>query len=99
MPKNSFSPDSSTKIHNHLWFHQEIAYKKLLFANLKKYYEDRKINPFDFLPLTFHVSSFQDQNWIDFLKYYKSHDSNTADPYLWIVKPGENSNRGMGITV
>jgi hypothetical protein len=44
------------------------------------------------VPLTFHVKNVKDNSWAKFVASYKE-DS------VWIVKPGENSNRGNGIEV
>lgn len=34
---------------------------------MKAYYESKNKNVFDFLPLTFHITSFSDQSWTLFL--------------------------------
>jgi hypothetical protein len=46
---------SGLQIHNHLENNWHLSNKKALFYNMKSYYEARKINPFDFIPVTFHV--------------------------------------------
>ena len=48
-------------MHNHLTNNWELSYKKALFANLKDYYEAHKINPFDYIPTTFHVTDLNDK--------------------------------------
>ena len=45
----------SKKQHNHLENNFHLSNKKALFYNMKLYYEAIKLNPFDFIPLTFHV--------------------------------------------
>jgi tubulin monoglycylase TTLL3/8 len=65
---------------------------------------------FDYLPLTFHIKNgLEDDSWYKFLKYYykrskevkkyneEQGDKNGKEYNSWIVKPGENSNRGNGI--
>ena len=42
-------------MHNHLYENYYIANKKALFYNLSKYYEFKKENVFDYVPLTFHI--------------------------------------------
>lgn len=45
------------RCHNHLEFHRHLTNKKNLFRNLKGYYELNHDNPFDHIPLTFHLES------------------------------------------
>lgn len=42
-------------VHNHFACNYEIGNKKALFYNLKHYYELIGVNPFDTIPLTFHI--------------------------------------------
>lgn len=87
------------RIHNKLEAHYNLSDKKALFLNLKEYYSCIGDNVFDHVPLTFHiVSSTSDPEFQEFLQayeYYKNQDSKN----FWIIKPGENSNRGNGISV
>lgn len=92
------------KMHNHLQSNFYIGNKKALFYNLKRYLELKGEDPFRILPLTFHIAKgTEDPEYLRFTKYYemieeekktKKHIRN-----IWIVKPGENTNRGNGITV
>lgn len=52
-----------------------------------------------FLPMTFHITSgLEDKEYLKFLnEYYKK--SKEENNTMWIVKPGEMSNRGCGIQV
>ena len=51
-----------------------------------------KKDPFGVIPRTYHVKSQEDPEWKKFVK------ENGKEPNrLWIVKPGENTNRGNGI--
>lgn len=51
-----------------------------------------KLNPFDYIPKTYNVKGCDDSEFKRFLKDYESEPNK-----VWIVKPGENSNRGNGI--
>lgn len=49
-------------------------------------------DPFDYIPKTYHIRSTEDKEYGTFLR------ENEGEPEkVWIVKPGENSNRGKGI--
>jgi hypothetical protein len=73
-----------------------LTSKKYLFINMNHYYKKRGENPFDGLPMTFHVKSILDDEWTHFRMYYENQDT---DKNIWIVKPGENSSCGHGIQV
>lgn len=67
---------------------------------MKAYYESKGKNVFDNLPVTFHVKRYNDDAWNEFTKYYAQDIKNSEGAKrLWIVKPGENTNRGNGITI
>jgi glutathione synthase/RimK-type ligase-like ATP-grasp enzyme len=70
---------------------------------MKAFYDRQGKNVFEHLPVTFHVKRFDDDAWKDFTRYYaedqQAHSSEGEGKRLWIVKPGENSNRGNGITI
>ena len=56
------------------------------------YYKDYlKIDPFDFIPKTYNVKGSDDPEFRRFLR------ENQKENKVWIIKPGENSNRGNGI--
>lgn len=48
------------------------------------------------LPITFHIchSNSSENEWDEFVQYF-----NQCNEKVWIVKPGENSNKGYGIKV
>ena len=53
-------------------------------------------NPFDFIPLTYHIQEGSaDGQFLEFEGKFKEEKGQN----VWIVKPGENTNRGNGITV
>lgn len=71
---------------------------------MKKYYDFINQNVFDVLPLTFHITKgVEDSKFTDFLETYKKfQEDKKIDKELkniWIMKPGENTNRGNGISV
>lgn len=76
-------------MHNHLKNHFEISDKKCLFKNIKKYCKNEKINEHEIIPKTYHLENSSAQLPEDIC----------AKSQIWIVKPGEDTNRGTGITV
>ena len=80
-------------VHNRLANNFCICNKKNLFKNLKEYYERNGVNPFEKIPLTFHIEKgVQDESFAEFLQNFK-------EGSVWIIKPGEGTNRGNGIKV
>lgn len=91
-------------IHNHLEQNYYIGNKKALFYNMRAYYNKMQMNIFDALPLTFHiVKGVDDPEYKLFFNYYSQLEENKRrgedERNIWIVKPGEYSNRGHGISV
>ena len=87
-----------------------VGNKKALFRTMSEYYKKEGKDVFDYLPLTFHVTTgLEDDEYLHFLQHYyaiaKQNRHPEADKPLkhrhnaWIVKPGENTNRGNGIVV
>jgi hypothetical protein len=62
-----------------------------------------EIDPFSIIPVTFHISEgVLDPEYSKFVEYYRKiarESDKTGVKNLWIVKPGENTNRGSGISV
>ena len=91
------------KIYNKLEFNQHLANKKGLFRCLKNYYEAIGKNVFDCHPTTFHiVNGEEDCEFARFLEAFNKIEKakkKKKSKNLWIIKPGENSNRGNGIQV
>ena len=75
--------------HNHLEMHTNLSNKKNLFYNLICYYKYFNCNPFDFIPLTYHISTKRQLNEL----------KRNLPASIWIIKPGEESNRGKGIVL
>ena len=100
---------SSFLAHNHLESNWHLSNKKALFLNMRSYYEARKINPFEYIPVTFHVESLESREFEEFAEYYAGRSEGedkkpgASKPKkrrnIWLVKPGENTNRGTGIMV
>lgn len=85
--------------------------------NLKSYYEAQKTNPFDYIPMTFHVTELSDKEFLRFQEEYERRNESIKEEEkkqknqqfkygfkakkrnAWLVKPGENTNRGTGIEV
>ena len=70
-----------------------LCNKKALFANLKEYYINIGQNPNLTLPITFHIKDgVNESSFSEFRKFY---EMNVIDGLnVWIIKPGENANRG-----
>lgn len=98
MQKLETSPylSSNLKLCNKLEENEQIASKKLLFSNMKAFYSQINKNIFQVVPVTFHVKSINDPDFLEFENYFKSASESNN---IWIVKPGENTNRGKGISV
>ncbi|OMJ95251.1 hypothetical protein SteCoe_1466 [Stentor coeruleus] len=92
------------RMHNKIEHNFHLANKKALYYNMKSYYEIIGEDVFNVLPVTFHVKDSEDPIFADFENCYKSYDElideqGRKPANIWIVKPGENSNRGNGISV
>jgi len=86
------------RLHNHVEGNEHLGDKKAIFYNMKKYYESINKDPFEVLPLTFHIKEGKDdKEYQKFLEAYKELESKGES--IWIIKPGENSNRGKGISI
>jgi len=68
---------------------------------MKMYYESQQKNVFDYLPLTFHIQEgINDPEYKKFLQSFnKNLNFSKSNQNIWIVKPGELSNRGTGINI
>lgn len=61
----------SILLHNHLEANFYIGNKKALYYNLKRYLELKEENPFNILPLTFHITKgVEDSEFSKFLNSY-----------------------------
>ena len=67
---------------------------------MKLYYEALNRDPFEVLPLTFHIKNgVDDPEFKDFKRTFQEFAKNQSFKNVWIIKPGENTNRGHGIQV
>lgn len=62
------------------------------------------VSVFDTLPLTFHLKrGMEDPEYARFQEYFESEQQKCREKKhrknIWIIKPGENTNRGIGIRV
>lgn len=90
---------SKQRIYNKLAENKELTSKKRLFYNMHSYYSSIGIDPFTKIPLTFHVSyGSYDSTFKVFVSKFMQIQRNGGDN-VWIVKPGECTNRGIGINV
>ena len=92
------------KWYNRLEDNFQLTSKKYLYLNMKEYYEKLGYDVFSILPITFHIKEGEkDSEFHKFEEFYnKRGEEILSDPTkknAWIIKPGENSNRGFGITV
>ncbi len=90
---SSLTPEQ--KSHNHFECNYYIGNKKALFYAMRKYYKLYGEDPFDFIPLTYHISGgLEDHEFNEFLERYnmlnEERMKNKASDLknIWIVKPG-----------
>lgn len=112
----------TAKSHNHLDKNIHLCNKKALFYNIKNYCQNINENPFDYIPITFHIQDgLEDKEYLNFKNFFKKQESCNAlllkeikswerlsepekkkitqQKNIYIIKPGENTNRGTGITI
>ena len=93
------------KIHNKIEHNYHLSNKKALYYNLVRYYKALGTDPFEYIPLTFHVKTGEtDPAFAQFEEKFCEYDREVDEngkrfANIWIIKPGENTNRGNGITV
>eukprot|EP00826_Nyctotherus_ovalis_P046885 TRINITY_DN5337_c0_g2_i2.p1 TRINITY_DN5337_c0_g2~~TRINITY_DN5337_c0_g2_i2.p1 ORF type:complete len:527 (+),score=62.24 TRINITY_DN5337_c0_g2_i2:78-1658(+) len=94
------------KISNHLEGNHYLGHKKNMHKCLVLYYSLIGKNIAEIVPLTFHIKQGRlDKEYKNFESVYHQRKAKGKNPTsrseknLWILKPGENSNRGNGITV
>jgi tubulin--tyrosine ligase len=98
------SPFLMNRLYNRLEGNFELTSKKKLFSNMFSYYKAQNVDPFRIIPLTFHFS--QGRNDLSFSKFCSKfqeiQNQMAEDSYLnnlWLIKPGESTNRGFGISI
>lgn len=56
---------------NHLKNNYVIGNKKALFKTMCQYYNSKGFDPFDYIPITFHITEgSEDPNFLAFQRYY-----------------------------
>lgn len=86
------------QIYNHIDGINTIATKSSLFLTLKEYYKKSGINVFDVVPETYLIN-VDGKNNFDIQKKERQLEEfqKICGSHIWILKPGENTNRGHGI--
>jgi hypothetical protein len=87
--------ESIFRLYSKLEEHFHLSNKKALYYNMKNYYEAIGEDMTNALPLTFHIKNKDDTEYFKFKELFASKDEHK----IWIIKPGENTNRGQGIEV
>ena len=55
-PIKKIGDSTKLRIHNHLEFNYFLGNKKALFYNMRRLCECKGLNPFEYIPLTYHIS-------------------------------------------
>jgi len=93
---------------NHMENNYHLSNKKAIYYNMKTYYELTGQEWWRTLPLTFHIKEgINDKEFAKFQDVFKGSEAAISQygpmdklgKHVWIVKPGENTNRGCGIQV
>lgn len=95
--KTETFPSGNLKVYNKIAGNHNLSNKKELFVNLDKYCQENNRQVFDYVPVTFHITSLADGKFKDFENYFRANALKTNN--IWILKPGENTNRGTGISM
>ena len=86
------------QLYNHIDGINLIATKSGLFLTLKRYYEERLLNIYDAVPETYLINVEYKNGKSNPEKDTQLEEfSRVAGNHIWILKPGENTNRGHGI--
>ena len=88
---------------NHLEHNTCLVNKDGLYRTMRAYCAVEGREPMDqFMPLTFHVTNLEDEEWTSFKAAFVKHSTEEQEARatnLWILKPASLSNRGFGIRV
>lgn len=95
--KTSVFQSGGLKVYNKIAGNHNLSNKKELYVNLEKYCNEKNKDVFDYVPITFHITSLFDSKYKDFEIYFKNNMLKSMN--IWILKPGENTNRGTGISI
>ena len=90
----------NSKICNHLEAQYHLSNKKAMFINMKYYFEATNQDIDNVLPLTYHIKNgLEDPEFKKFEEYFNKNSEKSKMKNVWIIKPGENTNRGYKIQV
>ena len=82
------------RVYNKIQGNQCLSDMKHLFFNMRELYEAENKDPFHVMPVTFVITGgLNDMEFDRFEEYF------TLQAGVWIIKPGEDTNRGSGIIV
>eukprot|EP00347_Sterkiella_histriomuscorum_P022313 403330922 len=88
------------RIYNKIHNNHNLSDKKHLFHNMKEYYLAKNIDPFKILPLTYVIENgLNDVEFDKFEQQFHVFAQQEGVENIWIIKPGEDTNRGSGIIV
>jgi len=92
--------ENVTRISNHFEGNYYLGYKKNMYKCLLLYYSLISRDISKTIPLTFHIKKGEtDEEYAKFLKAYNEYKESQDMKNIWIIKPGENTNRGNGIKI
>jgi hypothetical protein len=89
---------SRVKLYNKLPGNFELTCKKNLMINMTNYYKGQNIDPFSKIPLSFHLTVDSNSSFFKSFQEIFEH-CREKQGKIWIVKPGEFTNRGNGIKI
>eukprot|EP00347_Sterkiella_histriomuscorum_P005415 403356704 len=90
------------RLYNRLDDNFHLSNKKALFQNIANYYKSKGLDPFEIaIPLSFHIRSLDQQKDEEYKRFLFEFQKlkQQGQQNVWIIKPGENTNRGCGIQV
>ena len=85
--------------YNKLEDNYQLTNKKNLFLNMNKYYKSLGQDPFENIPLTFLITDDPNDTSFETFKVLFSRIKSKKKNNQWILKPGEHTNRGIGIKI
>jgi tubulin--tyrosine ligase len=97
--QQAINKSNDWRIYAKMEANHHLSNKYALFYNMTNYYRSIGVNPFDVLPLTFHIrNGTYDEQFFRWQNLFKELELK-PESNIWIVKPGEDTNRGVGISV
>ena len=94
------------QIFNHIEGNHQLGDKKSLFLNINKYLNRKNENVLNYIPMTFLIEGLYDEQFTKFQNFFEKIEQDKLcindlvnkekqkSRNVWIIKPGENSNRG-----